>query len=115
MNVSTEVIDLNDEDFWSAQVSQVDQLLIDVNELLGKTGLLQERTDSIRTLNLTHALLSSVRLAWDMTESAPGDVAALTVEPVEDEERIQLRLRLSDAIVTAQHVVTTTRQLIDAQ
>jgi len=112
MNESVEVIDLNDEGFWSAQVSQIDKLLIEVNQLLDQADRLQGRPDSIRTLSLTHALLTSVRLAWDMTETAPGDVAALTVEPIEDEERVQLRMRLSDAIVTAQHVVTTTRQLI---
>lgn len=112
-DVTIGTIRLDDIEHWNAQISAVDALQVDVTTLLTKAANTDKHSDAQRELLLASELLNAVRMAWDMTEIQPGEVAAMTVEPVDDAERIELRLRINQAIDTTQDVIRKARQTLE--
>ena len=97
-------IDLNDEEHWAKQIETVDALQEEITLLIPRVQKLGQGA-ILKELTLAQELLVALRLAWDMTETAPGEVAAMTVEPVDDDERVELRYRLTLAITTATETI----------
>lgn len=100
--MSTYEIDLNDREYWMEKLQQIDQLKNEIRRVLQANANVASNPVLHRELNLVLELLEAIRIAWDMTEPQPGQVAAFTAEPVDDDERRDLRVRIMQSIQTAQ-------------
>lgn len=94
-------IKVDDREFWKTKIEEMQKLSEKAGELYSE--LIQKKSKNTALINevrLFGQMVGTAQVAWDMTETEPGQAAGFTLEEIPIEERLSVRRTILDVLTT---------------